>query len=225
MNVPNFLTVLRVFFAIEVFVFCAYRNWELCLLFFILAALTDFIDGWWARKYNQITVFGRIMDPFADKFLICGTFICLLGVRQLIFARPSSGIPVWLVLQPWMVVVLVARELLITSLRAVVERQGGDFSAKWIGKWKMGLQCAALIVCFLYLSLDRSEALKELLVVGSNVLLSAFYILWIILLWATVFITLYSGISYCYRAVQVLKADNEQKTDAGNREGETSKIH
>ncbi|MDR0870380.1 MAG: CDP-diacylglycerol--glycerol-3-phosphate 3-phosphatidyltransferase [Planctomycetaceae bacterium] len=203
MNIPNLLTLFRIFFAVEVFVFCAYRNWELCLLFFVLASVTDFFDGWWARKYNQITVFGRIMDPFADKFLICGTFICLLGVPPLIFSRQAT-VPAWTMLQPWMAVVLVARELFITSLRAVIEKSGGDFSAKWIGKWKMGLQCAALVMCFVYLSFHSRFSGKGL---AKHPLL-VLNIIWLVLLWATVIITLYSGISYSWRAVKQLRDDN-----------------
>jgi CDP-diacylglycerol--glycerol-3-phosphate 3-phosphatidyltransferase len=213
MNFPNFLTLLRVFFAIEVFVFCAYRNWELCLLFFIAASVTDFLDGWWARKYNQITVFGRIMDPFADKFLICGTFICLLGIISLTRRPPaelSALLPTLALFQPWMVVVLVARELLITSLRAFVEKSGGDFSAKWIGKWKMGLQCAALVVCFLYLSFsDHVKFWENFNIQVTGLPLAGLYLLWILLLWATVVITLYSGVSYSIRAARVIQSQSE----------------
>lgn len=212
MNVPNFLTILRVFFAVEVFVFCAFHNWELCLLFFALAAATDFVDGWWARKYNQITVFGRIMDPFADKFLICGTFICLLAVLPLTSERmkPLSLIPNWMMLQPWMVIVIVTRELFITSLRAAVEQHGGDFSAKWIGKWKMGVQCAAVAVCFVYLSLYLHSAFWDRFGLGLNsVQVSLLYFLWICLLWGTVLITLYSGISYSYRAAAAIKSNKD----------------
>ncbi|GHT26139.1 CDP-diacylglycerol--glycerol-3-phosphate 3-phosphatidyltransferase [Planctomycetales bacterium] len=198
MNVPNTLTILRIVLCFPLFVCIALSYWELALLFFCAASITDFIDGWWARKFHQITVFGRIVDPFADKFLICGTFICLLGVPQLIFAAPAM-IPKFLNFQPWMVVVIVARELLITTLRAVIEQSGGDFSAKWIGKWKMGLQCAAVIVCFLYLSFIRYEygSLPWSLPFG-------LYVLWLILIWGTVIITLYSGISYTVRAVKVI---------------------
>ncbi|MDR1964705.1 MAG: CDP-alcohol phosphatidyltransferase family protein [Planctomycetaceae bacterium] len=138
------------FFALAVFFFTATKDYDFCLLFFVLAALTDFLDGWWARKFKQITIFGRIMDPFADKFLICGVFVCLIAIPEL--TSDAAGYPAWLMLQPWMVVVILGRELLVTSLRAVVESSGGDFSAKWIGKWKMAFQCVAVIACFLYLA-------------------------------------------------------------------------
>lgn len=206
MNVPNTLTMLRVVFAIAVFVFIALKNYDLCLLFFILASLTDYVDGWWARKFQQITVFGRIMDPFADKFLICGVFICLVAIPEL--TRGIGGLPDWLMLQPWMVIVIVARELLITSLRAVVEQSGGDFSAKWIGKWKMGLQCFAVIACFLFLAstVNRSPTRQFLDGLFSpEAWPRGAFALWLVLLWGTVAITLYSGISYCSKAVAAIR--------------------
>ncbi|MDR1924782.1 MAG: CDP-diacylglycerol--glycerol-3-phosphate 3-phosphatidyltransferase [Planctomycetaceae bacterium] len=152
MNVPNILTVLRVFFAIATFYFIAYRNFDFALLFFLLASLTDFFDGWWARRFHQITVFGRIMDPFADKFLICGVLIFLVTIPDLTGTSDKVRGWSWFMLQPWMVVVIVGRELLVTSLRAVIESSGGDFSAKWIGKVKMWFQCVALSCCFLFLA-------------------------------------------------------------------------
>jgi len=193
MNVPNILTVLRIVLSVPLFVCCAFSYWEIALLLFCAASITDFVDGWWARKFRQITVFGRIVDPFADKFLICGTFICLLGVPDLINPA-ANGIPAFLTFQPWMVIVIVARELLITTLRAVIEQSGGDFSAKWIGKWKMGLQCMAVISALLYL----------ILLQNSNLLQGFTYLVWLIFLWGTVILTLYSGISYSVRAAKVI---------------------
>ncbi len=237
MNVPNSLTLLRVVFAIAVFYGIAVRNYDFGLLFFVLAALTDFLDGWWARRFKQITVFGRVMDPFADKFLICGVFICLTAIPSL-SEDPIGGFPTWLMLQPWMVIVIVARELLITSLRAVVESSGGDFSAKWIGKWKMVFQCVAVIACFLYLSggAQRSfatpctEELGNALLVNESFArekvapsdalaqwIDGFFVTksWrngvfygmIASLWATVIITIYSGVSYCFNASRIIRSN------------------
>jgi len=196
MNVPNALTLLRVVFAIAVFFCIAVYRFDFALIFFVLASLTDFLDGWWARKFQQITVFGRIMDPFADKFLICGTFICLVAVPEL----TDADCPILLRLQPWMVIVIVGRELLITSLRAVVESSGGDFSAKWIGKWKMGFQCIAVIACFAYLFVMQSVG-----PFGPMILLAVLYFIWLLFLWATVIITLYSGVSYCVNAARMMR--------------------
>lgn len=197
-NVPNVLTMFRVVFSIGIFCLVPFGLYIPALVFFILAAVTDFLDGWWARKYKQVTVFGRIMDPFADKLLVCGTFICLLGAPRV------ANVPHWYFLQPWMVVVIVARELWITSLRAFVEKEGGDFSAKWIGKWKMALQCVCLPAILLYLAL---------LPTGSALLSPAElpnpFIFWtvVISLWGTVAITVYSGLTYTVRAFAVIGRD------------------
>ncbi len=211
MNIPNILTLWRVIFAVAIFVLMPFRQYDLCLLLFILASLTDFVDGWWARKFKQVTVFGRIMDPFADKLLICGTFICLLGFSEL--QQPLGSYPHWLSFQPWMVVVIVGRELLITSIRAFVEKSGGDFSAKWIGKWKMGVQCIALIAVFPLLAALAADKggnvgfLGEIYYSTNNFTLGPEPVLWLWLmsLWATVLITLYSGVTYCYRAAKMLQ--------------------
>jgi len=151
MNVPNTLTLLRILCAVIVFTLMGLHRYDLALLFFLAAALTDFLDGWWARRYNQITVFGRVMDPFADKLLICGAFVCLVAIPEMTDGE-KNDFPAWLLLQSWMVIVIIGRELLVTSLRAFIEGAGGDFSAKWLGKLKMVLQCVAIILALLYLS-------------------------------------------------------------------------
>jgi CDP-diacylglycerol--glycerol-3-phosphate 3-phosphatidyltransferase len=235
MNVPNFLTLLRIFFAVAVFYFAAVKHYDGCILFFILAALTDFVDGWWARHFKQITVFGRIMDPFADKFLICGAFVCLIAVPELTYDK--AGYPAWLLLQPWMVIVIFGRELLVTSLRSFVESTGSDFSAKWIGKWKMGLQCAAVIACFLYLSggaewnIVTNNQGNEILVqdfyrpdvvaaepgshsviargmdfvCGTKYWRKMIFFTMLVTIWLTVGITLISGLDYSISAVRMIR--------------------
>src|SRR5207248_6624158 len=97
------------------------------------------IDGWWARKYHQVTKLGRNFDPFVDKIIICGTFIYLAA------EWPASGIA------PWMAVVVVGREMLVTAIRGFIEQQGGDFSAQMSGKLKMVFQCAAVVASLLTL--------------------------------------------------------------------------
>lgn len=138
-NVPNQLTVSRLVLSIVCFVFLA-LDWYLTgLVLFVIAAGTDWVDGYWARKYGQVTKLGRVMDPFADKIIICGAFIFLAAVpRAGDSLLPASGIA------PWMAVVVVAREMLVTALRSFFEEGGTDFSAKWAGKWKMLFQCFAV---------------------------------------------------------------------------------
>lgn len=111
------------------------RPWALwaCGLF-IIAAITDAADGYLARKWNAISKFGRIMDPLADKLLILGAFV-MLGGRDL---GGIAGVA------PWMAVVILFRELLVTTARSVFESSGVDFSAAWSGKIKMILQSIAV---------------------------------------------------------------------------------
>lgn len=143
-NVPNQVTALRLALSIGVFVLIPLKLYGWALIVFLIAASTDWVDGYWARKYNQVTQLGRIFDPFVDKIIICGTFIYLAAI-------PQSGI--W----PWMAVVVVGREILVTALRGFIEQQGGDFSANKSGKLKMVLQCAAVAASLLALMYVHSE--------------------------------------------------------------------
>ena len=137
-NVPNALTSIRFALAIAVMVLIPLGHFTSALVLFSIAAATDWMDGYWARKYGQVTKLGRIFDPFVYKIIICGAFIALVEVNQ-------SGVA------SWMATVVVARELLVTSLRGMIEASGGDFSASQLGKWKMVLQCAA-VIAFWWLS-------------------------------------------------------------------------
>ncbi|MBK7404088.1 MAG: CDP-alcohol phosphatidyltransferase family protein [Phycisphaerales bacterium] len=155
---------------------------------FILAALTDMLDGRLARAWDAVTRFGRVMDPFADKILVLGAFICLAGPAFAVHNHPelpryqASGV------YPWMAILILGRELLVTSLRGLVEGEGGDFSAIPIGKAKMVAQSVAIPLILLLLALadwDLHQPAR-----------------WAIDLtaWATLLITLASGIPYVQRA-------------------------
>ena len=236
MNIPNTLTILRVIFSIVVFVMIGLARYDFALLFFLLAAGSDALDGWWARRFRQITVFGRIMDPFADKFLICGVFVCLVAIPELTSDK-DGGYPAWLMLQPWMVVTIVARELLVTSLRAFVEGAGGDFSAKWIGKFKMVFQCAAIILALLYLSGGAEWNIeKELLVqdffrpevaaqkttilaqgldyvLGTKQWRTATFFSMLSAFWLTIGITVLSGFDYSIHAARMIRKQRERMSE------------
>ncbi|MEO8270860.1 MAG: CDP-alcohol phosphatidyltransferase family protein [Aureliella sp.] len=122
-NVPNALSLTRLLLAVAVGLLIECDWYLLALIFFVIAASTDFLDGWWARRFNQVTKFGRMLDPFVDKIIVTAALVALVG-------QASSQIAAW------MVTVILGREFLVTSLRAMVEGQGGDFSARWMGKWK-----------------------------------------------------------------------------------------
>jgi CDP-diacylglycerol---glycerol-3-phosphate 3-phosphatidyltransferase len=132
LNVPNALTLARLVLSIVVFVLVPLGCYFSALIVFIIAASTDWVDGYWARRFNQVTQLGRIFDPFVDKIIVCGLFIFLAAKE-----KDGSGIAAW------MAVVVVAREMLVTALRGFIEQSGGDFSAKMAGKLKMVFQCVA----------------------------------------------------------------------------------
>ena len=77
LNVPNILSMIRLFMAFIVVGVIPFSAYQLALVLFVVAASTDWIDGWWARKFDQVTQLGRILDPFCDKMIICGTYIVL----------------------------------------------------------------------------------------------------------------------------------------------------
>ena len=183
-NVPNVLTAARLALAIVVFVLIPLRLYPPAMVVFILAASTDWIDGYWARRFGQVTKLGRIFDPFVDKIIICGTFIFLA-------AEAGSGI------LAWMAVVIMGREMLVTAIRGFIEQQGGDFSASLAGKLKMVFQCVAVVASLLtlqYLRAMPAAALPSWLVGtlhGS--------------VWLAVLSTIYSGLEYIFAAARILR--------------------
>ncbi|MGI9460006.1 MAG: CDP-diacylglycerol--glycerol-3-phosphate 3-phosphatidyltransferase [Pirellulales bacterium] len=176
-NVPNALTSVRFALAIAVMILIPRGEYLIGLIIFIVAASTDWMDGYWARKYGQVTKLGRIFDPFVDKIIICGTFIALVEVEE-------SGV------KSWMATIVVGRELLVTSLRGMIEGSGGDFSASQLGKWKMVLQCGAVIAI-----------LVTLLNPGHDVLDWTSFVF----LWGAIALTVFSGIDYSRAAARVMR--------------------
>ncbi len=189
-NLPNQLTASRFVLALILFALIEWSQWLGCLLVFIVAAITDWLDGYLARKQGLTSTLGRNLDPLVDKVLVCGAYIFLLPVGD----PAGEG---WL--KPWMVTVVVARELVITGLRSFVEGQGANFGADWLGKVKMVLQCAALIAIFLVQD-ARQGWLRE----------SASWLTWLNLvrdlcIWAMLISTMLSGLQYLWRAGSLLK--------------------
>jgi len=103
-NIPNRITLSRLFLAIVFFVLLTYRHFNISFVIFLVAAATDWLDGYLARKWELSTDLGRLVDPFVDKVIICGTFIIFVNVADDIIA-------------PWMVITIVAREFLVSSIR------------------------------------------------------------------------------------------------------------
>ena len=188
LNLPNALTASRFVLALVLFILIERKLWLACLGVFVLAAFTDWLDGYLARKQGLVSTLGRNLDPLVDKVLVCGAYIFLL---------PGGEREGWL--QSWMVTVVVARELVITGLRSFMESHGATkFGADWLGKVKMVLQCAALIAIFV--TLEATARLSE----------TPAWMEWTrdACIWAMLASTLLSGLQYLWRAGALLRSDS-----------------
>lgn len=179
-TIPNIITMSRLVLAFVVFALISAGNlWLTSAVLFVVAVSTDYVDGYLARKWNQRTVLGRILDPFVDKIIVCGAFLFLQNV-------PASHICAWFN------VILISREMFITSLRGFLEQRGIDFKAEWSGKIKMVLQSIAVPVCLV--ACDEKFA-------GINWLVT----LQMGLIYGVMIVTVYSGLEYIVRAVVALR--------------------
>ena len=184
LNLPNQITAARLVISVLVFlaIMVGYFWWALIL--FLLAAGTDWVDGYVARKYNLVTQLGRILDPFADKILICGCFIFLA-------AEPNSEI------EAWMTVVVVGRELLVTALRSFLEQKGADFSSTMSGKLKMVFQCVAVVASLYLLTHQTTKPAYWLENLTLGIALIA------------VFMTVKSGTEYVTKAIELVHSEQD----------------
>ncbi|MEZ6130437.1 MAG: CDP-diacylglycerol--glycerol-3-phosphate 3-phosphatidyltransferase [Planctomycetaceae bacterium] len=188
LNLPNLITVSRLVLAMVLFALIDCGGWWLAsAALFVIAASTDWLDGYLARKYGQITTLGRILDPFADKIIIGGTFLFLLEKN----GTGSGENMVQSGVTAWMAMAVIGREMFVSSLRGFLEQQGKDFSASFSGKAKMLLQCVAVTASLLSLSPDLHwpwlPAARDLL------------------LWLAVAVTVWSGVVYVIRAIRLLR--------------------
>ena len=140
MNLPNKLTTLRVIMIPFFVFFLLWQNGEnrtfrmIALALFIIASLTDLLDGKIARKYNLVTNFGKFMDPLADKLLVCSALICLIELNAL----PA-----------WMVIVIISREFIISGFRLIASDNGGGIAASYWGKFKTTFQMVSVVLLIL----------------------------------------------------------------------------
>ncbi|MCM1126569.1 MAG: CDP-diacylglycerol--glycerol-3-phosphate 3-phosphatidyltransferase [Lachnospiraceae bacterium] len=177
MNLPNKLTMMRVimipFFIVFLLIpITPYDKW-IALAIFIIASLTDLLDGKIARKYNLVTNFGKFMDPLADKLLVCAALICLIELDKI----PA-----------WMVIVIIAREFIISGFRLVASDNGVVIAASYWGKFKTTFQMIA--VCLLIADISAINMLTQ------------------IVLWIAVILTVVSLIDYLVKNKDVMK-DNK----------------
>jgi CDP-diacylglycerol---glycerol-3-phosphate 3-phosphatidyltransferase len=218
-HVPNLITILRLLLTVVFFVILNTNNetnferqmwWGFVV--FVVASLTDVVDGYLARKWKAESAFGRVVDPFVDKILICGAFVFFSSNHFIDVAMrskfpeylvtPHSPVPSLTGVVPWMVVVLIAREFLITSIRGLAEAQGVAFRADWAGKIKMFTQSVAAGAVMVDLALMGQVAWVH---VTRNVAI-----------WVTVVVTILSATTYILRAYRLFSGP------AQNRPMETS---
>jgi len=155
-NVPNQITLGRLVLAILFFGLLSFysptaagRQWILpaCFWVFLVAAISDVVDGWLARTWKQVTSFGRICDPVVDKVMVCGAF-AFFASDLFTTANPDHADRLTNItgVQPWMVIVILLRELLVSAIRSFSEARGTSFGATWVGKLKMFIQSATVCV-------------------------------------------------------------------------------
>lgn len=197
LNVPNVLSAIRLGLAFLVVALVPMGLYLAGFILFVIAASTDWLDGWYARKFNQVTQLGRILDPFCDKIIICGTFIVL--------AVAMHDYPWYARITGWMAVIVMGRELLVTALRSFIESAGGDFSASMAGKLKMVFQCVAAGAAFVALLYHYPYGEVETTFKDIPA-----WIVWtlIIFIWLALITTVYSGIGYVTAAAKFIGDKN-----------------
>ena len=184
MNLPNKLTIFRVIL-IPFFVFFLLTDVlgaagdTLALVIFIVASLTDMLDGKIARKYNLVTNFGKFMDPLADKLLVCSAMICLVDLRLL----PS-----------WIVIIIIAREFIISGFRLIAAEHQIVIAASMWGKFKTTFQMSMIILLILNINFD-------VYVAGVGII----HVLALIATYVALVLTIVSLIDYLCKNKAVLK--------------------
>ncbi len=174
MNLPNKLTMFRVilipFFIVFLLVPITPVDKWIALGIFIVASLTDLLDGYIARKYNLVTNFGKFMDPLADKLLVCSALICLIELDRI----PS-----------WMVIIIIAREFVISGFRLIASDNGVVIAASYWGKFKTTFQMIA--VCLMIADIE------------------ALAMVTLIVTWIAVILTVVSLVDYLIKNKDVMK--------------------
>lgn len=214
-QVPNLLTTGRLVLAGVFFALLGFYQYEgrgafsspnllnVAFIIYCVALVTDFLDGYLARRWKVEGAFGRVVDPFVDKVLVIGSFIFFAG-KNFIIPSTAGKYVVYTItgVAPWMVVVILARELLVTSFRGLGEGAGQNFGAAFSGKVKMGFQSATILVVLVYVNYfapyqDQWHAEPY------------FRYFRDFCVWGTVAVTVLSGLAYVRRAMLVFKRHGE----------------
>ncbi len=213
-KLPNQLTVGRIVLAAAFFVLTGLYEHDMpsgpwllnaAFVLYIVAGITDILDGYLARKMNVSTAFGRIVDPFVDKILVIGAFAMLAGAN---YSMPSDVsrfesevIPGWLTggmssaMQAWMVVAIMGREFVVSAVRGYSESRGVKFPATPAGKIKMFVQSVA--ICSVLYQLANLRGVPWAVVVK------------VIMVWLAVAVTVFSGLAYVGKTRDLLRSDDK----------------
>ena len=179
MNLPNKLTIARVILVPIFILFYAFQWYIPAVIVFLVASFTDYLDGHLARKYNLVSNFGKIMDPLADKVLVYAAFALLVE---------SHLIPAW------MLIVILAREFTVAGMRTVAASEGIVIAAAMSGKIKTVLQMIAVPLLLMVPVFTEGTVLYHSIRILAN-----------IFLWASLIMTVYSGIEYVKNNISVFK--------------------
>ncbi|MEC9475700.1 MAG: CDP-diacylglycerol--glycerol-3-phosphate 3-phosphatidyltransferase [Planctomycetota bacterium] len=192
-NLPNLITLGRLGIALLLFTMLTLEisGWgiindrhlalNIATIAFILCVATDFIDGYLARRWKMVTAFGRLADTFVDKIVICGTLI------YLVYLTPD-------LIRPWFVVIIVAREFLVSGIRSYMESQGVEFGARAGGKLKMVLQSMLIPAAMLLEANGESDI--------GPVIFQTLNVVTVILFWGTLITTIWSAVDYLLFAIR-----------------------
>jgi len=176
MNLPNILTMSRLILIPAFMIVMLMKNYMVALAIFCVAAITDFFDGYLARKRNLVSSFGKIMDPLADKLLVFSALVCFIQLD---------------VVSVWAPIIIIAREFFVTSMRVVAVSKGKVIAASWWGKIKTNVQLFAIIGGMFILGLGD--------IVPKGTLIAE------ILIWASAIFTVASWVAYIFENITVFK--------------------
>ncbi|MGL4451621.1 MAG: CDP-diacylglycerol--glycerol-3-phosphate 3-phosphatidyltransferase [Sarcina sp.] len=195
MNLANKLTVVRMIF-VPIFLLCMSTNiipygTLIATIIFILASITDKLDGYIARSRNQVTNFGKFMDPLADKLLVTAALVTLTGIN---------------IIPAWISVIIIAREFAVSGLRSIAAAEGHVIAASNWGKIKTVFQMLALILLLIVANIAATPWVADI-INSSSILINFFTYVPDIILYIALIITIISGIDYFVKNKSVINTD------------------
>jgi CDP-diacylglycerol--glycerol-3-phosphate 3-phosphatidyltransferase len=191
MNLPNTITLFRL---VLTAVFCVAASAEglvgyaIALSAFVLGAISDWLDGYLARRMGLVTSLGKLLDPLADKILVCSGFVYL----------SAKGLcPVWVT------ALILCREFLVTGIRQIAIEEGKVIAADQLGKWKTTFQLTLIITALVYLTFEPVDS-NNSLITGLQYLSHKDHLLFPLSLWPAVALTVISGWSYFWKSKDMI---------------------